>query len=96
MREVLTAFVVPHFCALIADDTGLIFKAKKNGEWRPTAMLRYNKIEYAEFHGSNVVIEMMSGKKIMASVLQKKRLKEIFNEKDVSFADKGANPFYFG
>ncbi|MDE7231447.1 MAG: hypothetical protein K2N56_13295 [Oscillospiraceae bacterium] len=94
MREVLTAFVVPHFCALIADDTGLIFKVKKNGEWKPAAMLRYSRMEYAEFHGSNVIIEMMSGKKMKASVLQKKRLMEIFDEKGVACVDAGANPFY--
>lgn len=93
MREVLFAFVMPHFCPLIADDTGLIFKAKKDGEWRPAAMLRYSSIEFAEFHGSNVWINLKNGATYKAAVLQKKRLIEIFNEKDVSNIDKGHNPF---
>ena len=94
MREVLTAFVVPrYFCALIADDTGLIFKVKKNGIYHAIAKLRYSRIEYAEFHGSNVEINMKSGKIFKASVLQKKRLIDIFDMHDVSNIDLGSNPF---
>lgn len=95
MREVLFAFVMPHFCPLIADDTGLIFKVKKDGEWRPAAMLRYSKMEYAEFHGSNLELTMKNGASYKASVLQKQRLLEIFDEKNVPNVDKGRNPFYF-
>lgn len=93
MREVLTAFVVPHFCALIADDTGLIFKVKKDGKYQPIAMLRYSSMEFAEFRGSNVEINMKNGATYKAAVLQKKRLIEIFNEKDVSNIDRGKRPF---
>lgn len=95
MREVLTAVVVPHFCALIADDTGLIFKVKKNGKWRIASMLRYSNMESVEFHGSNAIIKMMSGKKIKPSVLQKDRLMEILTEKGVACVNMGKNPFYF-
>lgn len=93
MREVLTSFVVPHFCALIADDTGLIFKLKKNGKYHAIAKLRYSSMEFAEFRGSNVEINMKNGATYKAAVLQKKRLIEIFNEKDVSNIDKGFRPF---
>ena len=93
MREVLTAFVVPHFCALIADDTGLIFKVKKYGRYHAIAKLRYSRIEYVEFHGSNAHINMKSGKVFKASVLQKKRLIEILDFNDVSNIDLGFNPF---
>lgn len=93
MREVLTAFVIPHFNALIADDTGLIFKEKRNGEWLPTAMLRYGDIDFAEFHGSNIVITMKNGKEYKAAVLQKPRLMEIFEEKNIFCVDHGFLPF---
>lgn len=94
MREVLTAFVVPRFfCALIADDTGLIFKLKKNGKYHNIAMLRYDRMESAEFHGSNVLIDMKNGARFKAAVLQKKRLLEIFAEKNVAAVDMGHNPF---
>lgn len=93
MREVLTAFVVPHFNALIADDTGLIFKEKRNGEWLPTAMLRYSAMDFAEFHGANVVITMKNGSEYKAAVLQKPRLMEIFEEMDIICVDHGFLPF---
>lgn len=93
MREVLTAFVVPHFCALIADDTGLIFKVKKYGSYHAIAKLRYSRIEFVEFHGSNAVINMKNGATFKAAVLQKKRLMEILDDMDVSNFDKGFNPF---
>ena len=92
MREVLTAFVVPYFCALIADDTGLIFKVKKYGKYHAIARLRYSRIEFVEFRGSNIRIHMKNGATFKAAVLQKKRLIEIFNEKDVSNFDKGFRP----
>ena len=94
MREVLTAFIVPrYFCALIADDIGLIFKVKKNGRYHAVAKLRYSRIEFVEFHGSNIEINMKSGKMLKASVLQKKRLIEILDANDVSCFDLGFNPF---
>ncbi len=96
MREILTAFVAPKFCALIADDTGLIFKNKINGEWRPTAMLRYNRIESADFYASNVVLVMKNGDIHKAAVLQKKRLLEILAEKNIFCCDHGSCPFYKG
>ena len=92
MREVMTAFVVPHFCALIADDTGLIFKVKKYGRYHAIAKLRYSRIEFVEFRGSNVRINMKNGATFKAAVLQKKRLIEILNYKDVSNFDKGFSP----
>lgn len=93
MREVLTAFVVPHFCALIADDTGLIIKEKKDGEWRPSAMLRYSDMDFVEFHGANLTVTMLNGKEYKAAVLQKPRLMEIFAEKNVFCTDHGFLPF---
>ncbi len=96
MREVLTAFVTPKFCALIADDTGLIFKKKVNGEWHPAAMLRYDRIDSADFYGSNVVLAMKSGAVHKAAVLQKKRLLEILGEKGIFCCDHGFSPFYKG
>lgn len=93
MREVLFAFVMPHFCPLIADDTGLIFKEKKGGEWIPSLMLRYTHIDCADFYGSNVVITMMNGKQHRAAVLQKERLIEILNENYIFCYDHGHWPF---
>ncbi len=96
MREVLTAFVVPNFCALIADDTGLIFKKKVNGEWRPAAMLRYDKIDSVDFFCSNALITMKNGKMHKAAVLQKKRLLEILREKGIFCYDHGFGLFERG
>lgn len=93
MREVLFAFVMPHFCPLIADDTGLIFKEKKNGMWIPSAMLRYTNIDAVDFYGSNTIITMMSGKQYKAAVLQKERLIEIFKDKGIFCVDHGHWPF---
>lgn len=93
MREVLFAFVMPHFCPLIADDTGLIFKEKRSGEWLPAAMLRYSSIESADFHGSNVEIKMKNGKMHKAAVLQKKQLLDILSGKNILCVDHGFLPF---
>lgn len=93
MREVMTAFVVPHFCALVADDIGLIFKVKKYGRYHAIAKLRYSRIEFVEFRGSNVEINMKSGKVFKAAVMQKKRLIEILDINDVSCVDLGFRPF---
>ncbi len=96
MREILTAFEAPRFCALIADDTGLIFKHKINGKWRPTAMLRYTGIDSADFYASNVVLVMNNGDIHKAAVLQKKRLIEILSERNILCCDHGFFPFYKG
>ncbi len=96
MREVLTAFAAPKFCALIADDTGLIFKERANGKWHPTAMLRYDRIESADFYASNVVLVMKNGDIHKAAVLQKKRLIEILSERNILCCDHGFFPFYKG
>lgn len=93
MREVLMAFVMPHFCPLIADDTGLIFKEKRNGEWFPSAMLRYTSIASVDFYGSNTVITMMNDKQYKAAVLQKPRLIEIVREQGIPCVDHGKFPF---
>lgn len=93
MREVLFAFVMPHFCPLIADDTGLIFKEKRSGEWIPSAMLRYSNIASVDFYGSNAVITMMNDKQYKAAVLQKPRLIEIVKDKGIFCVDHGRWPF---
>lgn len=93
MREVLFAFVTPHFCPLVADDTGLIFKEKKNGVWIPSAMVRYTGIDTVDFFGSNAVITTKSGKQYRAAVLQKPRLIEIVKDKGIFCVDHGRWPF---
>lgn len=102
MREVLTTVVIPdfnviaipQFNALVCDDTGLIFKEKRSGEWLPRVMLRYKNIDYVEFHGGNVIIVMKNGDEHIASVFQRAQLFQILEAKDINCIDYGKNPFY--
>ena len=93
MKVFLTAFVNPYFCGLVADDTGLVFRARKKGKFHTIGKIRYSNIDNVEFIGQNFVINTKKGAAFKAIVMEKKYLMNILDQMGVSVIDKKKRAF---
>lgn len=88
MKVFLTAFVNPYFCGLVADDTGLVFRARKNKKFHTIGQIRYSNIDNVEFVGQNFVITTKNGAEYKAVIMEKKYLMNILDQMGVTVVNK--------